>query len=294
MGDDFDSTHRGNVFSLSTVRLAAEQFIECHYTQESPYFEDWWQVLSTKIDEVVSSAPAGHLAIECPGHLIGNISLTGPASLGLVTPIVIGTITETLWALKDFQPSNEELRQLITSSAARLGASHQLNACLTRHVPDLIASVLKHQHQCGDAMTGKATPPQYAIYTMGEERIVETLTAYERKRRHYLLWLDLNETSHALASSPKTKLGQQAVRFLLCLVRNLGVVRPAKDLYREAWDSTTDEVEASHIAAIEQQLTKLNLFTGRRFRRYLLRGDDNGYGLRRSFASQYFLFKRLR
>jgi hypothetical protein len=129
---------------------------------------------------------------------------------------------------------------------------------------------------------------------MGEERIVETITAYERKRRRYLLWLDLNDTSHALANSPKTKLGQQAVRVLLCLVRNIGVVRPAKDLYRDVWDSTTDEIEASHIDAIEQQLTRLNRFTGGRFRRYLQRGDDNGYGLRDSFANQYFLFKRLR
>jgi hypothetical protein len=294
MADEFDSTHGGNVPWLATVRLAAEQFIESHYAHESPYFENWWRVLSTKIGEVVTSAPAGRLTIEGPGHLIENISLTGSASLGLVTPIVIGTITETLWGLKNYQPSNEELRQLVTSSAARLGASHQLNACLTRYVPDLIVSVLKHQHECGDAIIGKATPPQYAIYTMGEERIVETITAYERKRRRYLLWLDLNDTSHALANSPKTKLGQQAVRVLLCLVRNIGVVRPAKDLYRDVWDSTTDEIEASHIDAIEQQLTRLNRFTGGRFRRYLQRGDDNGYGLRDSFANQYFLFKRLR
>ena len=56
----------------------------------------------------------------------------------------------------------------------------------------------------------------------------------------------------------------------------------------------TDEVDSSHIDAIEQQFTKLNRFTGGQFRKHLLRGKDNGYGLRGSFANRYFLFKRLR
>lgn len=78
------------------------------------------------------------------------------------------------------------------------------------------------------------------------------------------------------------------------LVKNLGVVRSAEDLYREAWNSSPDDVGNSHIDAIEQQLTKLNHFSHQQFRKYLLRGHDKGYGLRESFADRYFLFKRLR
>lgn len=294
MDDISDSTHRGHGFLLSVIRIVAQRFIECHYTLESPYFEDCWRVLSSKIDEVLDSAPAGQLAFEPPEHLITNISLTGTASLGLVTPIVLGTITETLWALKNHQPTADELRLLVASSAAHLGASHQLTACLTQHIPTLIMDILKNRREGGDAIVGKGPPPQYFIWTMGQERIVESITPYEHKRKQYLLWLDLNRISRVSPSSPQARIGQQAIRVLLCLVTNLGVVRPAKELYREAWDSMPDEVGSSHIDAIEQQITNLNRFTGGQFRTHLLRGENKGYGLRDSFANQYFLFKRIR
>jgi hypothetical protein len=294
MDDILGPAHQRHGFLLSTIRIVAQRFIECHYTGESPYFEDCWRVLSSKIHEALDSAPTGQLAIESPEHLIKNLSLAGPASLGLVTPIVVGTITQTLCALKDHQANAEELKLIVASSAAHLGASHQLTACLIQHIPGLIVDILKNQREGGDALVGKASPPQYAIWTMGEERMVGSITTYEHKRNQYLLWLDLNETSHVLASSPKTRIGQQAVHVLIYLVRNLGVVRPAKELYREVWDPMTDEVDSSHIDAIEQQFTKLNRFTGGQFRKHLLRGEDNGYGLRESFANRYFLFKRLR
>jgi hypothetical protein len=294
MDDIFGPTHQRHGLLLSTIRMTAERFIECHYTGESPYFEDCWRALSSKIREALDSAPTGQLAIEPPGHLIKNMSLAGPASLGLVTPIVVGTITQTLWALKDHQANTEELRLIVASSAAHLGASHQLTACLTQHIPSLIVDILKNRREDGDAIVAKGPPPQYFIWTMGQERIVESIAPYEHKRKQYLLWLDLNETSHVSARSPKARIGQQAIRVLICLVRNLGVVRPAKELYREAWDSMLDEVDSSHIDAMEQQITNLNQFTGGQFRTHLLRGENRGYGLRDSFANQYFLFKRIR
>jgi DNA-binding response OmpR family regulator len=274
--------------------MVAEQFIEQHYTRELPYFDDLWRVLSGRIRTALDSASTGGLALEFPGQLVEAVSLARAAPLGLVTPIVMGTIGETLWALKDKPPHLEELKQLVAASAARLGASHQLNACLTAHLPDLLMDIIAGARDCGDAMVGKAPPSQYAIWTTGKECIVGSIAPYEQKRDQYLLWLDLNETSQALPHSPKKRIGQQAIRVLMCLVKNLGVVRSAGELYREAWDAATDGVGASHIDAIEQQLTKLNRFTNRKFRKYLLKGEGKGYGLRESFADRYFLFKRLR
>ena len=85
--------------------------------------------------------------------------------------------------LKDHQPTTEELKQIVASSAARLGASHQLNACLTQHIPGLIVDILNNQREGGDALVGKTPPPQYAIWTMGEERIVGSITTYEHKQQ---------------------------------------------------------------------------------------------------------------
>ena len=76
--DDNSVPHTRHGFLLATIRIVAERFIEHHYSRESPYFEDCWRVLSSKIDEALDSAPTGQLVIESPGHLIKNMSLAGP------------------------------------------------------------------------------------------------------------------------------------------------------------------------------------------------------------------------
>lgn len=217
MDNENDHKSRGNASRSAVVRLLAKRFIEQHYTQELPYFDDFWRVLSGKICDALDSASSRRLAIEFPGQLVEAVSLTRTASLGLVTPIVMGTIGEILWQLKDKQPHPEELKQLVAASASRLGASHVLTACLVEHVPNLLKDILTRATDDGDAIVGNPPPLEYEIWTMGEEFIVGSIARYEKKRDHYLLWLDLNETSHVSSRSRKKRIGQQAVRVLLSL-----------------------------------------------------------------------------
>ena len=294
MDSEFDARNKDNVWRLATVRTAAEAFIERHYTQELPYFDHFWQMLSSKIRETLDSPSTWGLAIESAGQLVEAVSLARAGSFDLVTPIVMGTIGRTLWELKDKQPHPAELEQLVASSAAGLGASASLSACLIKHLPGLLRDILACEGECKEALVGTPPPPQYEIWTLGKRFIVDSIAAYEQRHDQYLLWFDLRETSHASSNTGRQRIGQKAVRVLMYLVKHLGVVRSAEDLYREAWDSMPDDLDKSHIDAIEQQLTKLNQFSQHEFRKYLLRGQGEGYGLRESFADRYFLFKRLR
>ncbi|MDI6450494.1 hypothetical protein [Anaerobaca lacustris] len=294
MDNEFDPRDKDNEWRLATIRMTAEAFIERHYTQELTYFDHFWQMLSCKIRETLDSPSTGGLAIEPAGQLVEAVSLARAGSFDLVTPIVMGTIGQTLWELKDKQPQPAELEQLVASSAAGLGASASLSACLIKHVPGLLMDILACESDCKEALVGNPPPPQYEIWTLGKRFIVDSIAAYEQRHDQYLLWFDLREISHASSHTGRKRIGQQAIRVLTYLVKNLGVVRSAKDLYREAWDSMPDEVHKSHIDAIEQQLTKLNQFSQHEFRKYLLRGQGEGYGLRESFADRYFLFRRLR
>ena len=294
MDSEFDHKCRGNESRLAAVKMVAERFIAQHYAKESPSFDVFWQVLSPKISEALSATRTEGLAIGFPRQLVEAVSLARDISLDLVTPIVMGTIGETLWELKDEQPDPDTLRQLVASSASRLGASPSLTACLIDHVPALLTDILARKRGDKDAIVGEAPPPQYSIWTAGRHIVAESIAKYENKRDRYLFWLDLNETSHVSHHSPKKRIGPQAIRLLMYLVEDLGVVRSAEDLYERIWDLSLSKLDNPHISAIEQQLTRLHQFSGGKFRANLLRGQSKGYGLRESFADQYFIFKRIR
>ena len=272
---------------LSNTKTAAQIFIEKHLSEESPFFETFWQAFSVKINEAFKSEDISKITCKPVSCVVAEISFVKGYAQDFVTPIVTLTIAEVLYVLNTGKYSFAELEEIIHSSAARHGAKPSLTACLVRSLPSLCKDIAacKRNHPTESIVSQAPGPSEYLIWTEGKKIILGNMDKYEKNRDKYLLWIDLDK--------PAKVLTPMSIRLLIYLVENIGVPVSIPSILKNIFDDASNLYSKEDTSKINQQLVKLENYTGKRFRQYLMAGwPDESLGLRDEFRDKYFLFKR--
>lgn len=291
---------------LSAARMVARKFIESNYSEEAPLFDAFWQAFSFKINEAFKAGTSGPLTLKQTSQTITEISIAKGYALDLMTPVIIGTITEIMYEMRTRRLSANELERLIGSAAARQGAKPSLTACLIRHLPQLYNELSSCKENVSEAVVSSVPVSRYRIWTAGTSKVVENLDKYEKHKDDYLLWIDIDEKQHVSHRYPRQKLKPMAVKLFRYLVDNFDKPVYLNDILRDVFEEPTiDDFEEDKVFKVkketlaqdlvEQYLTSIEKFSGNQFRKHLSsRWKQNGLSLRGTFANKYFLFERLR
>ena len=272
---------------LSNIKTAAQIFIEKHLSEESPFFETFWQIFSVKINEAFKSEDISKITFKPVSCVVAEISFVKGYAQDFVTPIVTLTIAEVLYALNTGKYSFAELESIIHSSAARHGAKPSLTACLVRSLPSLCKDIAacKRNHPAESIISQAPGPSEYLIWTEGKKIILGNMDKYEKNKGKYLLWIDLDNPANGL--TPKS------IRLLIHLVENIGSPVSIPDILKKVFDEASHLGNEEETNKINQQLVKLENYSGKRFRQYLMAGwPKESLGLSDNFRDKYFLFKR--
>ena len=280
---------------LSTTRAIAEKFIEINYSEEAPLFDAFWQAFTFKINAVFKAGTIGQLTLKQTSQIITEISIAKEYALDLMTPIIIGTVTEIMYEMRKKDFSANELEKLIGSAAARQGAKPSLTACLLRNLPKLCNELSSCKENVSEAIVSNSSVSQYRIWTEGSNRVVDSIDKYEKNKMKYLFWIDLDERPYISHITSGSRIGPEALEFLKYLVKSLGQRKPVNNVLIEVFKDTIADITGTEENRIEQQITKLNAYSNGQFRKYLYGNKfKKGIGLKNSFADKYFLFERLR
>ena len=218
-----------------------------------------------------------------------------PVREELVDVIVVATVAETLRRSREGEPSFAELGETAGRVAADFGLGGDLLARLIRHVPELCSAVRSADREAEEAYVCGPGKPQYEIWTAGERKIVEDITAYEKRRRTYVLWVNL--TSKECTSYGKRKPFPQpkTLELLLFLLDNVGTSLPCGKVFEQVFEGSPEHMQGWK-NRIEQQLTKLEKIAEGGFRKSYLTRDrlNNTLSLSDSFRDRYFVFRKLR
>lgn len=277
---------------IDKIKVIAKKFVKNNYSEELSLFDTFWQVLSPKINEVIKSNDVGDITFKRINQIVAEVSFAKDNALDLMTPIIIGAITEVLFQVRTKKISTSELEKIIGTAAVRQGAKPSLTACLIRNIPILYNDLLHTKDNASEA-TVSIVIPQYRIWTKGKKEVVKSIDKFEKNKARYLLWIDLDEKHHISSINPKLRIAPQTVKLLVYLVERLGTPVPTKDILKDVFEAGSREIGDSDINNIEQNLTRLQKFCNGKFRQYLFSNHRKGYGLKDSFADKYFLFERL-
>ncbi len=279
---------------LIAARTVARKFIASNYSDEAPLFDTFWQAFSFKINEALRDGTAGQLTLKQTSQTITEISIAKGYALDLMTPVIIGTITEIMYEMRTRRLSANELEKLIGSAAAHQGAKPSLTACLIRHLPQLCSELSSCKENASEAVISKGPVSRYRIWTAGKTMIVNSIDEYEKNKAKYLFWIDVDEKPYISRIKPEQRIGPQAVKLLLYLIERLGAPIPKETVLRDLFNAKNRDIKDTDINNIEQQFTKLHQYCGGQFRKYLFANHKNGYGLKNFFADKYFIYERLR
>ena len=280
---------------LNTAKQVASKFIESNYPDEVSLFDTFWQAFSFQFNRFSKGVSFDQLTPNLTKQALSNISFADDNSLDLMTPIILGTITETTYVLKNKKVSTSELEQIIGSAAARQGAKPNLTACLIKNLPSLFNDLMSCKQNAAEAIIRTAPKPLYKIWTKGKVFTAENMDGYEKIKDSFLFWIDLDAKSHISSLDKKSRISKEAIGLLIYLVEKIETPIPATEVLRDVFDDDTNKVDETQKNKVEQQITKLQKFCDGQFREHLFGNwPKNGLGLKESFANKYFIFKRLR
>lgn len=279
---------------LNNIEIVAKSFINSHYFHEQSMFDTFWQVFLPQLTKILENDPSGQLTPDFAGNAIANISFAGRNDLDLMTPIIIGTVTETIYAMKAKKHSRRELEDVIALAASRQGAKPGLTACLLKHLPALCSELDNASEISSEAIVSNPPEPQYQIWTRVNTAIVDSIDEYLKQKDTFIFFLDLRERTHKSDLPTAGTISSQAVNLLIYLTSRLGRIIPSEEIFKNVFDNEMNDFTDTDKNNIEQQITKLNKFSGNKFRSYLFSDHTKGYGLKTSFADKYFIFDRLR
>lgn len=290
------------------IRRIAEAFVGEHYAKEQVRFERVWEAFQDLL--ACRGNDPEELESWVTRHPVG-LGVMDEKDLAMAAPIVLATVSETLSMALIASRANREGKPLasmdyatlVSKAAPRYGAKGELLARLNQHLPKLCRAVLHGTVEIEDSEQKPAVPegPQFEVWTGGNPgRPEQDISVYESKKRKYLFWINLNVSRNSFCQGKEVPLQPRTAAVLLHLVKHLGdtvlypnlLARVWSDNVEE-WGQWSDEKKHSKRNRITLQLGKLNEFCGGRLEQYLVRGRDGLY-LKQSFASQYFLFRRLR
>lgn len=205
------------------------------------------------------------------------------------------TLAGALTVSRDPAVSTRKLQTIVGTTAARYGMTGDRLACLIRHLPELCEDLRKAKPDVPEALVSLPAELQYEVWARGKYWIAGSMDPYERTKDRYMIWLDLEQGIAESFGEPREPLGHTATELLIFLAEHLGRFNRLEEILEGVWgiecaltavDSTRNQ--------IEQQLTKIEKFSSGRFRQYLFRQKgEAGVGLKKSFADQYFIFRRL-
>lgn len=279
---------------LNNVEIVAKSFINSHYSHELSMFDTFWQVYFPQLNKILEDIPLDQLTPSSAENAIASISFAKGNSLDLMTPIIIGTVTETIYSMKSKKLSNQELKDIIASASSRYGAKPGLTACLIKYLPALCSELDNASEQSSEAIVSNPPEPQYQIWIKGNTAIVDSIDKYLKRKDKFMFFLDLRKRTHKTDLPTAGAISSQAVNLLKYLTSRLGVIIPSEDIFKDVFDNEMSEFTDIDKNNIEQQITKLQKYSGNKFRSYLFGDHTKGYGLKNSFADKYFIFDRLR
>ena len=282
---------------ITGIHRVAETFIKQHYPEEGRSFAAAWQAF----DEWVKQWKGPEAEKKASEALLACVQTgLGFAEEGLdkISRIVLATVAKLLCEMQGQRVSLFGIERLVSKTAAGTGASGELLATMVRHLPRFCMEARSANLEATEAHVSRAVMPQYEIWTEGERRIVDSIGDYEKKKKNYLLWIDLDEKVHRPTIRATETIGTEAISLLCCLVKRLGARVSLEEVLKEVWGEEVRkkvELRDAQVGKLEQQLTSLQKFCGGEFRKYLF-GEKlkKGLGLDRSFSKKYFMFSRLR
>ncbi|MBN2331047.1 MAG: hypothetical protein JXC85_04465 [Candidatus Aenigmarchaeota archaeon] len=280
---------------LDGVREIAKRFISENYSDEARFFEAMWTVLCPRLRDW-KRLPAEAWPLPDTSRMAATeVGLTGPEAVDLVTPIVVATMGFLMREAYEKDLSLEELEALTGKTAAHFGANPGLTAQLVKHAPGLCEAVTSAKPGAKKAVVSGIESPQYKIWSRGKCVIVDDISGYERKKRDYLFWIDMDEKKHMSVRIPGVELKRMAARLLFYLVQRLGKRVPVTDVLREVFEDEIPEPGGTEKNRIDQQLSALEKFCGGGFREHVFEEwFEKGLGLKRSFLEGYFIYRSLR
>lgn len=272
---------------LNNIKTVAMRFIEGNLPEESPFFESFWHVFAAQVNKVITSEDPQDFSLSHLDRVVTDISLVKGYAQDFITPIVTLTIAEVMHAINTKKHTEKEIEAIIHSSSVRHGAKPSLTACLIRSLPSLCneISACKGGHAAEAVVSQAPRPSEYLIWTEGKKIILGNMDNYEKNKDKYLLWINLD--------NPARELTPKSIRLLIHLVENIGIPISISDILKDVFDDTSSLQNEEDINKINQQLVKLEKFSGSKFRQYLMAGwPKESLGLSDEFHSKYFLFRR--
>lgn len=297
----YEGAETGNL--MAKAHWVAEAFVIRCYPEDEPAFVATWEAFEEwvkryKIQETEKLASEVLLAYAQVG-----LGFAAQEGLDEKSKILIGTVVKTMCDTQGKMLSLMDFKLIVGETAAGTGASGEFLATLLRHLPNLFVEAQVANLEVAEAHVSVPQKPLYEIWTEGEHNVIEvdTIVDYlqtkKKKKKNYLLWLDRDEKKHKSIRSPGQTLGSEAVDLIIYLVERLGRRVPCVDVLRDVFkdEPMSNMLDEHERNKIEQQLTALNKFCGRKLRRHLFSDKfGRGLGLRRSFSDKYFIFARLR
>jgi hypothetical protein len=279
---------------LNNTKVISKKFIEENYPEEISLFDTFWQVFAIRINEVLESGAVEYPAFTSITNTITDISFAKENALDLLTPIVIGVITEVMFGSRAKNLSTVELKKIIGDASVRLGAKPSLTACLMREIPPLYNSLSQYKDNVSEA-TIRTVTPQYTIWTKGTERVVKSIDKFEKNKDKYLFWIDMQAKRNYSHIVPNKYIGQTAAKLLRCLVESLGDRVAVSDVFKQVFAGTKEDNEVTNgiETRIWRQLSNLETLSNNEFLKYLFdpRFTPQGIGLKNDFKEKYFLYQ---
>jgi len=278
---------------LSTAKVVAKKFIESNYLQEVALFDSFWQGFSFKVNEALKADAFGKLTIDSTEQAITDISFARDSAIDSVSPIVLPTVAAIMQQIQIKKFSENELEDLITTTAEHFGAKPSLSACLVRSLPVLCKEVMSYDPNANETTISVASKPKYRIWTNGRSEFIDSIDNYEKNKDKYLFWIDLDAKKHISPKNSKQTLSPRSIELLRYLVVNIGNRKSIDDILKDVFDDNTSLTKEHDKSKIEQQITKLQKHSDNQFRKFLFsKWFENGLGLNDLFKDQYFLFSR--
>jgi hypothetical protein len=214
----------------------------------------------------------------------------------LAPGIVFTTFAEVLLKNHDKSDTNEAVKETVRAAAIHNGARGKLLEALVKNLPPILMAVRSTKTARFEGAVSSAPTPRYEIWTYSEYRNVSDISSYETKKHEYHIWIDLDEKKHISVRSPDVRIKPRAIQLLKYLIERIGQRVSFEVVLKDVFDdsATGKEFEATNQNKIEQQLTAINKFSGREFRKHLFPDKFGpGLGLKRTFSDKYFVFRRL-
>jgi len=122
---------------LATTRHVAEAFVRDHYPQEEPFFEAAWKAFTEWMKQLDGTEPERSPTEALSIQMQGALGFVGDEVLDLVTPVVLGTVAQTILQSQGKSASVEDLQRMARKAALAFGATGQLLNALAENIPRL-------------------------------------------------------------------------------------------------------------------------------------------------------------